>query len=261
MAFGGLVTLCNLVLSLAVGLRLLRAGRGLPERALAAYFLGSAFLSTACQGVVYGGLIDPSMAVPEAASRLLLGLAILGMAVGAVGVLVFTAVTFRPRERWARNAAALGSALAVGGFAAEAGLEGFAVVLVPGLGHWLAWAGRTLPMVWVAAESFNYWALQRRRLRLGLADPLVADRFLLWGVWSAAGVAMLFADVVARVLYALLAGTTTEMVMEVLRPVVIGTMAVTMVLGVVSATTLFLTFFPTARYRRWVERRISASPV
>jgi len=261
MALGGLVTLCNLVLSLAVGLRLLRAGGGLPERALAAYFLASAFLSVLCQGVVYGGVADPTLALPEAASRLVLGLAILGMAVGAVGVLVFTAITFRPQERWARMAAAAGGALALGGFAAEAALEGFTVVLVPGPGHWLAWAGRTLPMAWVAAESLRYWVLQRRRLRLGLADPLVADRFLLWGIWSAAGFVNLSADVVARVVYTVLAGTTTEMVMEVLRPVVIGTMAVTMLLGVVSATTLFLTFFPTARYRHWVERRAHAGPV
>jgi len=41
----------------------------------------------------------------------------------------------------------------------------------------------------------------------------------------------------------------------VIEPVVIGTMAVTMVLGVVSAITLVLTFFPTAGYRTWIVRR------
>jgi hypothetical protein len=51
------------------------------------------------------------------------------------------------------------------------------------------------------------------------------------------------------------AGTTTEIIVEVVEPVVIGTMAVTMVLGVISAATLFLTFFPTAGYRRWLESR------
>jgi predicted membrane chloride channel (bestrophin family) len=58
-----------------------------------------------------------------------------------------------------------------------------------------------------------------------------------------------------------LAGTTTELVVEVARPVVIGTMAVTMVLGIVSAATLFLTFFPTSAYRRWVEARAEARAV
>jgi predicted membrane chloride channel (bestrophin family) len=31
-----------------------------------------------------------------------------------------------------------------------------------------------------------------------------------------------------------------------------------MVLGLISAATLFLTFFPTAAYRRWVEARAVA---
>jgi predicted membrane chloride channel (bestrophin family) len=81
------------------------------------------------------------------------------------------------------------------------------------------------------------------------------NRFLIWGIWSAANFVNLAADPAARVLYVTLAGTSTEFVMEVIRPVLIGTMAVTMILGIVSAATLFLTFFPTAAYRRWVEAR------
>jgi len=262
MAFSGLVTLLNLVLCLVVGTRLLRAGRGpnrRPELALAIYFLASAFLSTVCQGLVYGGLIDPSIALPDRASRLVLGLGVLGMSVGAAAICVFTWLSFRPNARWARWAAAAGSLLAIGGFAFEALHEGFAVSLDPGPGHWAAWAGRTAPVAWVTAESFRYWALLRRRLRIGLADPVVVNRFLLWGIWSTATLVNLAADLIARVLYTTWAGTTSELVMEVLVPVVIGTMAVTMVLGVISATTLFLTFFPTARYRRWLESRSRAT--
>jgi hypothetical protein len=258
MAFGALVTLLNLVLCLVVGTRLLRAGLApnrRPELALAVYFLASAFLSTVCQGLVYGALIDPNIALPDHASRLVLGLGVLGMAVGGAGVCVFTWRSFRPNARWARWATAAGALLAIGGFAFEALHEGFAVTLNPGPGHWVAWAGRTAPMVWVTAESLRYWALLRRRLRLGLADPVVVNRFLLWGIWSAATFVNLAADLVARVIYATMAGTTTEIIREVVEPVVIGTMAVTMMLGVISAATLFLTFFPTAAYRRWLTSR------
>jgi hypothetical protein len=257
MAFGALVTLLNLVLCLVVGTRLLRAGLGpnrRPELALAIYFLASAFLSTLCQGFVYGGLIDPSIAVSDGASRLVLGLGVLGMAVGGVAVCAFTWRSFRPEARWARWAVAVGALLALGGFAFEALDEGFAVTLAPGPGHWIGWAGRTAPMVWVTAESFRYWSLLRRRLPLGLADPVVVDRFLLWGIWSAATFVNLAADLIARVIYLAMAGTT-EIIMEIVEPVVIGTMAVTMVLGVISAATLFLTFFPTPAYRRWVTSR------
>jgi len=84
------------------------------------------------------------------------------------------------------------------------------------------------------------------------------NRFLIWGIWSAANFVNLAADPVARVVYVTLAGTTSELVMEVIRPVMIGTMGVTMILGLVSAATLFLTFFPTTAYRRWVEARAEA---
>lgn len=258
MAFGALVTLLNLVLCLVVGTRLLRAGLGpkrRPELALAIYFLASAFLSTVCQGLVYGGLIDPSIALPGRASRLVLGLGVLGMSVGGAAVWVFTWLSFRPNAHWARGAAAAGVLLAMGGFAFEALHEGFAVTLAPGPGHWVAWTGRTAPMLWVTAESLRYWALLRRRMRLGLADPVVVNRFLLWGIWSAATFVNLAADLIARAIYVAVAGTTTEIIMGLVEPVVIGAMAVTMVLGVISAATLFLTFFPTAGYRRWLTSR------
>jgi hypothetical protein len=258
MAFSGLVTLLNLVLCLIVGTRLLRTGLRpdrRPELALATYFLASAFLSTVCQGLAYGGLIDPDIALADRASRLVLGLGVLGMSVGGAAVCVFTWLSFRREARWARWAAAAGSLLAIGGWTFEALHEGFAITLIPGPGHWVAWAGRTVPVVWVGAESFRYWTLLRRRLRIGLANPVVVNRFLLWGIWSAATFVNLAADLIARVLYWTLAGATDEMAMEVVKPIVIGTMAVTMVLGVVSATTLFLTFFPTASYRRWLQSR------
>jgi hypothetical protein len=261
LAFGGVVTLLNLILAFVVGTRLLRIGLGeerRPELALSIYFLASAFFSTVCQGLVYGGLVDPRIALDEQISRVVLGLAILGMAVGGAAVFLFTWQTFRRDSSWARWAALAGSCLALGGFGFEAVHEGFAIRLVPGAGHWVAWLGRTAPIVWVTVESFRYWAMLRRRLRLGLADAVVVNRFLIWGIWSAATFVNLAADPVARVVYATLAGTTTELVMEVIRPVVIGAMGVTMILGIISAATLFLTFFPTAAYRRWVEARAAA---
>jgi hypothetical protein len=257
MAFGALVTLLNLLLCLVVGTRLLRAALApdrRPELALAIYFLASAFLSTVCQGLVYGGVVDPSIALPERASRLVLGLGVFGMAVGGAAVFVFTWLSFRRDARWARWLAVAGSLVAIGGWVFEALHEGFSVSLAPGPGHWVAWVGRTAPIVWVTAESLRYWGTLRRRLRVGLADPVVVNRFLLWGIWSAATFVNLAADLIARLIYLAAAGTT-EIVMDVVTPVVVGTMAVTMVLGVISAATLFLTFFPTARYRRWLESR------
>jgi hypothetical protein len=258
MALSGLVTLLNLVLCLIVGARLLRAGLHAdrrPELALAIYFLASPFFSTICQGIVYGGMVDPRLALPEGPSQVVLGLGILGMAVGGAAICAFIAISFWSGSRWAWAIAIAGSALALFGFAFEALHEGFTIRLVPGPGHWTAWAGRTAPMIWLTVESLRYWRMLRRREALGLAEAVVVNRFLLWGIFSAATFVNLAADLIAHTLYTGLAGTSTEMVMEVMKPVLVGTMIVTMILSMISAAALFLTFFSPARYRTWLESR------
>jgi len=253
----GLVVLLNLALALVVGIRLLRRwsrGGGVPERSLGIYFLASAFLGTVPQIIVYGSLADPSWSLPDLLIRVLLCMAIFGMAVGAVGVYIFTWSTFRPNQHWAGAAVGAGFGALAFGFLSEAMDDGFALALFPGPGHWLGWAGRTLPMLWLSIESFRYYALLRRRLRLGLADPVLTNRFLLWGIWAAAVFLNLSADPVARVAYAVSAGTGVgELVAETATPIILVTILVTMALGAVSVVTLFLTFFATRSYRRWIE--------
>jgi len=214
MAFSALVTLLNLILCLVVGLHLLRAGLRpdrRPELALAIFFLANPFLSTICQGIVYGGMADPRLALSEGVSQIVLGVGILGMAVGGAAICAFISMSFWSGSGWARVAAIAGSALALGGFAFEGVREGFVVALVPGPGHWTAWAGRVAPMAWLAVESFRYWRRLRRRERLGLADSVVANRFLLWGIFSAATFVNLAADLIAHVLYTMLAGSSRRL--------------------------------------------------
>jgi hypothetical protein len=257
LVLAGLVTALNLVLSLVVGLRLLaraRHGWPLPELSLGIHFLLSAFLATPPQILVYGGMGDPRLAVPEPAARALLAFAVGAMAIGAGAAYVFTWKVFQPERAWAKAIVASGCACLAIGYAIEAFAEGFAPVVFAGPGHWIGWAGRTAAMAGITFESFRYWLRLRRRLRLGLADPVVTDRFLLWAVWAACSTLNYVADLASRGLYWLLYGTV-QPVPEYLAATVGPTIVVTMVLGAVSAATLFLTFFPTPAYRRWVEAR------
>jgi hypothetical protein len=256
-ALSGLVILINLGLALVVSIRLLRLwsrGGGVPEGSLGTYFLASAFLGSVPQIIAYGSLVDPSWSLSDLQIRALLCMAIFGMAVGAGGVYIFTWRTFRPYQGWAGVVVGMGFGALLFGFVFEAVQEGFALTLFPGLGHWLGWAGRTLAMLWVSVESFRYYLMLRRRLRLGLTDPVLTNRFLLWAIWAAAVFFNLSADPVARLAYAFSAGTRSGAVVpEIAAPIVLVTISVTMVLGAVSAVTLFLTFFATESYRRWVE--------
>lgn len=262
MILGSLVTALNLILSLAVGLRLFARARGrrrLPELSLAVYFVMSAVVGTVPQLIVYSSLVDPSLRIPEAAARALLALAVFAMAVGAAGVYVFTWKTFRPDRWWAKAIVAAGCASLAIGFAVELLSEGFAPVVFAGIGHWIGWAGRTAAMFGVAFESFRYWGMLRRRLRLGMAEPVVTNRFLLWGLWASCGFLNYLSDLATRAVYVWLAGTSVELLPEVLARVIPVALFATMVLGAVSAVTLFLTFFPSAGYRRWIEARAPAA--
>lgn len=64
-----------------------------------------------------------------------------------------------------------------------------------GLGGWLGRWGPNLGLLvaygWAAFEPLRFHLLMRRRMRIGMGDPLVANRLLLWGIgtFAVAGVA------------------------------------------------------------------------
>jgi hypothetical protein len=83
---------------------------------------------------------------------------------------------------------------------------------------------------WSVFESLHCCALMRRRARIGLADPMVARRFLLWGVAGGAALGIYLASMWSRVA----------------EPEMMGpwTVALTSVLGLVAAVGISLAFFP-----------------
>lgn len=104
-------------------------------------------------------------------------------------IIVFTWQVFRPDETWARVLSGAGIACALvaswgsvsvapeaqGASAMPAQVRPYVSLMV------LVWGGAFL---WTGLESLRYRAMMRRRLALGLADPVVCNRFLLWAVWG-----------------------------------------------------------------------------
>ena len=45
---------------------------------------------------------------------------------------------------------------------------------------------RCAVLLWLFVESAIYAQRMRRRVRLGLGDPVVANRFTLWAIWTGA---------------------------------------------------------------------------
>ena len=81
---------------------------------------------------------------------------------------------------------------------------------------------------------------------MGLGDPVVANRFLLWGI--GAGAAGLGSAI----------GTLVQLVTGVVSTQVPWVLASSSAHGFVAAVAMWLAFMPPAAYTRWVGARASA---
>jgi hypothetical protein len=257
-AISGLVELGLLGLSIVIGVRLLRlapAGSRGPELWLGLYFVIYSGLATGLSVGTYVGWSSASITLPDAAVRWLNAGFFATSTLGLSCLLLFTQRTFRPESR----AAATGIGVTAGIMVSMTiwiGLsDGFAIRLLPGPAYWIHWTARLSAWIWVAGESFAYWSKQQRRLAVGLAEPVVTNRFLLWGVWGALTTVMAFADPLARVWYFRLSGSTSQWVVEVGRPIIQVVVSITCGLNIGAVALLFLTFFPSAGYKRWLATR------
>ncbi len=259
-ALGGLVTVFNIGLGLAIGAKLLRLARasGGSELWLALYFLFTFGLGQGLACFVYMSWTDPDLALPDAVATPLHAFYLLASDAGFAAIAVFTQRTFRRESPTARAAAAallagLGLSLLAQGIE-----EGYAVRVIPGAAYWTGFVLRSACLAWLAVESIRWFAALRRRLRLGLAEPLVTNRFLLLGIWACTMLGMGMADPVARLWYVATTGSAQRWVPELAHSIVIAMVSTTSALGILVATTLFLAFFPTAAFRRWIENGAGA---
>jgi hypothetical protein len=227
---------------LAVGVRLLRLwlrSRHLPELLAALAFL--------CLGPLAFTLTVAGSRLLEASpdlARVLAALASASAGLGAACAAGFTVVVFRPESRLARAAViALAVALAVCwlgvGFT-----SGYDVRRSPGGFRYAGQVLRLAILFWASLEALVYWRFMRRRVPLGLADPLVANRLALWGVGMGMGATALSILFLRALLRAPEYGAPFEL-----------SIAVT---GLVASAALWLAFHPPDRYRAFVARRARA---
>lgn len=115
--------------------------------------------------------------------------------IGLILIYAFTWQVFRPNERW-------GQALVVaGGLLMFVGLVTSALALaaappdaistvVSRNGMFIGMAGYCGCFLWSAIEGFVHHRNAQRRMAIGLADPVVVNRFLLWGLFGSAATAI-----------------------------------------------------------------------
>ncbi len=163
--------------------------------------------------------------------------------VGCGALAIFAWRVFHPGARWAAGIAFAVLAVQLAALVAEVA-SGQVVRYTDG-GHMagpfipLGLAARALGPAWLGFESFRYYSILRRRLRLGLAERAVVHRVALWGMATSSTAMGYAVSVVHRAVY----GT--------------GLQAHGWALGLVSAFAFVsaigigLAFFPPPFYRRW----------
>ncbi|MCG8591629.1 MAG: hypothetical protein MJE66_20215 [Proteobacteria bacterium] len=182
-------------------------------------------------------------------------LAATGTALTVVGVYVFTTMVFRPDSRRAWIATGLATAVAAGtGVGIVVTVLGTLASVDPAEAATAAYsplsrlfiAASTANFItgfaWMGVEALRYHQLMRRRLALGMSDPVVVNRFLVWGV----------GNVGAAAISSLLMVTAIMGLSFVTHPVPLLLVALS---GLVSTTTWILTFLAPQRYLNWVRRR------
>jgi hypothetical protein len=225
----------------AVGVKLLwlaRRTRALPELLIGAALL---LLSAVAWPLL---LVVTAASVPEPALRGAMSVATFTMGVGWSAVFLFTWQVFRPGERWARAFALAGICveLAAAGMGMRRALvlDDVAALRALSTAGLVMLVGTQALYVWTALEAFRYRALLRRRIPLGLADPLVADRFGKWGWSGVFGLGSITPAVVAQLSGGNLSSPASQLVVGLC--------------GLASSAVLYLAFLPPAAYVRWVRQ-------
>jgi hypothetical protein len=169
--------------------------------------------------------------------------------VGIALIYAFTWQVFRAKVTWAKVLVVAG----VGSMAA--GLAGMAHALAtaPSTADsalvtrgpiFIGMVGYAGCFLWTALEGFHHHRMALCRLALGLTDPIVANRFFLWGFFGLMASALTAISAVIAVLGGKPSGT----------PITMLPMGV---LGAAAATAMYLAFFSPAWYVGWLQSQAS----
>jgi hypothetical protein len=177
---------------------------------------------------------------PLATTMNALTFALLTLGTAALGLVVWR--VFRPGKGWGAALCAAGCGLILLAYAVRLWDGDFVDRNGQTRGYLLHITARGILIAWTATEAIHYWSLLRRRLALGLADPVATNQILLWGISG------IFA----------FGGTGTlgyaRFVLHQHPLELFGVTAVLMVMVVGASVSMWCAFFPPGWLSRRVER-------
>jgi hypothetical protein len=176
-------------------------------------------------------------------------IATLAINVGFCFLFEFTRRVFRPQAVWARVFAGAGAIVLLGTLVHrwfwlhEHG--GIRTSEEPFREMFLQTGPVAVAYVWTACEALHYHALMRRRAKLGLADAVMTNRFLVWGLMASSAS--------AGVLLSLAAGALRVNVFST--PWILLASSGT---GLAQTVLMVLAFVPPRSYTAWIRARAAA---
>jgi hypothetical protein len=257
-ALSGIAMIVNLALCGYAGVRLLARTESTathPERWLAIHLLLFWCVSSSLSCALYTSWATPELALSEGAARITHMLYWTATIPGTMALFLFVQRTFYPESAGARLFVLVTGMLYVAAAAGVGVTEGFYMRVLNGSWYWLGWVVRGIAPAWLALEGLRWWRQLRRRVRLGLAEPMLVNRFLILGGWATLCFLITFAEPAARIAYYTTSGDTVTWNPEIGRPIVDLTVAATLLPQIALCTALGLAFFPPDRYRHWIEAR------
>ena len=228
------------IASLTVGVRLVALwwrNRQLPELLIGLGVLGIGPVGFGC--MTFGQILHGDY---DTASRVVFGVGIFAASGGAFAKYVFNHTVYHPDSRAVRALATVAGAglLACCLWEFSTGSSGIRDI---GASYFIRTFLQVGCLLWGSIEALRYWRMMRRRTRLGLADPVVTNRFFMWGVGAgAAGV-----------------GTAIGITAQLLigrPPLEIPWVTLSSSMhGLVAAVALWFAFLPTEAYTRFLLER------
>ena len=164
------------------------------------------------------------------------------LGVGNVAFAFFIRSVFRSDERWAAWLVAAIAIADIAGIVGSAWIgdwEGINPLANPW--YWLEYFGSFAPTVWMSVEGFAQYFKMRKRLKLGLCEPIACNRFLLWGITGALWM-ILETILTANDFVNALTGQWSYLLEFFVA-----------VFEAVPVALIWFVFFPPAFYCRWVE--------
>ena len=183
----GVGFLAFFVASSVVGVRLLllwRQTRELPE-----LLIGLGVLGIGPVGFGFITLGELCVAGAPELAQILIGTGLAAMSLGSGAKYVFNWRVYHPRSGALRTLVCVACLLLVICLIWEYATTQFRTLVRPGPSYFLRIGLQVGCLLWGSGEALRYWDRMRRRVRLQLSDPVVSNRFLLWGLGAgAAGV-------------------------------------------------------------------------